>query len=180
MRIVIGLTQFIIGVYFVFSGISSYREFPEFLAEVSSLELALLGIIHEPLLPLPEWLNEPLAYVLPGAQILFGIMFAVGIWVRYTGLVLIAILVPIVLAFGLFPHGLLEVNRMAFNKDLIFIMAILICVVFDFQRVLAAANVRAPVASVVMKPEAEPAAPQPVVSTKQDGVQPDPAKGDFA
>jgi uncharacterized membrane protein YphA (DoxX/SURF4 family) len=134
------INRIIMGIFFFFSGIANYLNFSVpngFYQTVVTLKLQLWGPFPagwEGVGPLPALIAIPYAWALPGAEIIFGLLFALGFWVRWTGLILILMTLSIVLAFGIIPAGSLFPNGAeSFNKNIIFMTLIWICVAYDVE-----------------------------------------------
>jgi uncharacterized membrane protein YphA (DoxX/SURF4 family) len=134
------VNRIIMGIFFLVSGIANYLNFSVpngFYQTVVTLKLQLWGPFPagwEGVGPLPAVIAVPYAWALPGAEIVFGLLFALGFWVRWTGLILILMTLSIVLAFGIIPAGSLFPNGAeSFNKNIIFMTLIWICIAYDVE-----------------------------------------------
>ena len=134
------VNRIIMGIFFLVSGIANYLNFSVpngFYQTVVTLKLQLWGPFPagwEGVGPLPALIAVPYAWALPGAEIVFGLLFALGFWVRWTGLILILMTLSIVLAFGIIPAGSLFPNGAeSFNKNIIFMTLIWICIAYDVE-----------------------------------------------
>jgi uncharacterized membrane protein YphA (DoxX/SURF4 family) len=134
------INRIIMGMFFFFSGVANYLNFSVpngFYQTVVTLKLQLWGPFPmgwEGLGPLPAFIAVPYAWLLPGAEIVFGLLFALGFWVRWTGLILILMTLSIVLAFGIIPAGSLFPNGAeSFNKNILFMTLTWICVAYDVE-----------------------------------------------
>ena len=96
MGIAVGMTRVVMGVYFVLSGMASYVAIETFREVVKGKSLELLGLDLFQLPPLPESVAVPFAYVIPGLQILAGTLFAMGLWVKWTGIAMILMLLTVI------------------------------------------------------------------------------------
>jgi uncharacterized membrane protein YphA (DoxX/SURF4 family) len=132
------LNRLIMGLFFFFSGISNYLNFNiknGFYQTVLTQKLQLWGPFPsgwDGVGPLPPLLAIPYAWLLPLAEIILGLLFALGFWVRWTGLLLILMTLTIVLAFGIIPAGSLFPNGAeSFNKNILFITLIWMCIAYE-------------------------------------------------
>lgn len=137
------LNRLVMGLFFFFSGISNYLNFNArngFYQTVLTQKLQLWGPLPsgwEGVGPLPPLFAIPYAWLLPLAEIILGLLFALGFWVRWTGLLLILMTLSIVLAFGIIPAGSLFPNGAeSFNKNILFISLIWMCIAYeeDYKR----------------------------------------------
>jgi len=135
------LNRITIGVFFFLSGIANYLNFnvPNgFYQTVLTQKLQLWGPFPagwEGVGPLPPLIAIPYAWLLPLAEIVLGALFALGYWVRWTGLLLILITFSIVLAFGIIPAGSLFPNAAeSFNKNIMFMTLIWMCMAYEVDR----------------------------------------------
>lgn len=126
------------GVFFFLSGISNYLNFNVengFYHTVLTLKLQLWGPFPagwEGVGPLPPLIAIPYAWLLPLAEIVLGVLFALGFWIRWTGLLLILMTFSIVLAFGIIPAGSLFPNAAeSFNKNIMFMTLIWMCIAYE-------------------------------------------------
>ena len=128
-----------IGVFFFLSGIANYLNFSipnGFYQTVLTQKLQIIGPGISPgwegVGPLPWLIAIPYAWLLPLAEIVLGALFALGYWVRWTGLLLILMTFSIIIAFGIVPAGSLVPNAAeSFNKNIIFITSIWICIAYE-------------------------------------------------
>jgi uncharacterized membrane protein YphA (DoxX/SURF4 family) len=134
------INRILMGMFFFFSGVANYLNFSVpngFYQTVVTLKLQLWGPFPagwEGIGPLPALIAIPYAWLLPGAEIVFGLLFALGFWVRWTGLILIFMTLSIVLAFGIIPAGSLFPNGAeSFNKNILFMTLIWICIAYDVE-----------------------------------------------
>jgi uncharacterized membrane protein YphA (DoxX/SURF4 family) len=134
------VNRIIMGMFFFFSGVANYLNFSVpngFYQTVVTLKLQLWGPFPAGwagIGPLPAFIAVPYAWLLPGAEIVFGLLFALGFWVRWTGLILILMTLSIVLAFGIIPAGSLFPNGAeSFNKNILFMTLIWICIAYDVE-----------------------------------------------
>lgn len=132
------LNRIIIGLFFFFSGVANYLNFNVengFYHTVLTQKLQLWGPFPagwEGIGPLPPLIATPYAWLLPLAEIVFGILFALGFWVRWTGLILILMTFSIVIAFGIIPAGTLFPNGAeSFNKNILFMTLIWMCIAYE-------------------------------------------------
>ncbi len=132
------LNRITMGLFFFVSGIANYLNFnaPKgFYHTVLTSKLQLWGRFPEwwhGIGPLPELLAVPYAYALPMAEIVFGLLFALGIWVRWTGGLIILMTFSIVLAFGIIPTGSLFPNGAeSFNKNILFMTLVWMCIAYE-------------------------------------------------
>ncbi|HEY9644947.1 MAG TPA: DoxX family protein [Chroococcidiopsis sp.] len=132
------LNRITMGVFFFLSGIANYLNFNVengFYQTVLTLKLQLWGPFPagwEGVGPLPAFFAIPYAWLLPLAEIVVGVLFALGFWVRWTGLLLIVMTGSIVLAFGIVPAGSLFPNAAeSFNKNILFMTLIWMCIAYE-------------------------------------------------
>ncbi|HEY9624870.1 MAG TPA: DoxX family protein [Crinalium sp.] len=132
------LNRITMGVFFFLSGIANYLNFNVengFYQTVLTLKLQLWGPFPqgwEGIGPLPAFFAIPYAWLLPLAEIVLGALFALGFWVRWTGLLLILMTSSIVLAFGIIPAGSLFPNAAeSFNKNIMFMTLIWMCMAYE-------------------------------------------------
>ena len=135
------LNRITMGVFFFLSGIANYLNFNVangFYQTVLTQKLQLWGPFPagwEGVGPLPPLIAIPYAWLLPLAEIVLGALFALGYWVRWTGLLLILMTFSIVLAFGIIPAGSLFPNAAeSFNKNIMFMTLIWMCMVYEVDR----------------------------------------------
>ena len=126
------------GIFFLCSGIANYLNFNVnrgFYETVLTTKLQLWGRFPAGwtgIGPLPSLIAVPYAYLLPLAEIVLGILFALGIWVRWTGILIILMTFSIVLAFGIIPTGNLFPNGSeSFNKNILFMTLVWMCVAYE-------------------------------------------------
>ncbi|MEE3717879.1 MauE/DoxX family redox-associated membrane protein [Tumidithrix elongata RA019] len=129
-----------LGIFFLLSGIANYLNFSVpngFYQTVTTVKLQLWGPFPagwQGIGPLPEFIAIPYAWLLPGAEIVLGLLFAFGFWIRWTGLLLILMTASIVLAFGIIPAGSLFPNGAeSFNKNILFMTLVWLCVAYDVE-----------------------------------------------
>lgn len=128
-----------LGLFFFLSGIANYLNFgiPNgFYQTVLTQKIQILGPNIPPgwqgIGPLPWFMAVPYAWLLPLAEIVLGVLFALNYWVRWTGLLLILMTFSIVLAFGIIPAGSLFPNAAeSFNKNILFMTLIWICIAYE-------------------------------------------------
>ena len=132
------LNRVTMGVFFFFSGIANYLNFNVangFYQTVLTQKLQLWGPFPagwEGIGPLPAWIAIPYAWLLPLAEIVLGALFALGFWVRWTGILLILMTFSIILAFGIIPAGSLFPNAAeSFNKNILFMTLIWMCMAYE-------------------------------------------------
>ncbi|CAN1211409.1 MauE/DoxX family redox-associated membrane protein [Tumidithrix helvetica PCC 7403] len=132
--------RIILGIFFLLSGIANYLNFSVpngFYQTVTTVKLQLWGPFPagwQGIGPLPEFIAIPYAWLLPGAEIVLGLLFAFGFWIRWTGLLLILMTASIVLAFGIIPAGSLFPNGAeSFNKNILFMTLVWLCVAYDVE-----------------------------------------------
>jgi uncharacterized membrane protein YphA (DoxX/SURF4 family) len=130
------LNRFVMGVFFFLSGIANYLNFNNgFYQTVMTQKLQLWGPFPsgwQGLGPLPPLLAIPYAWLLPLAELILGGLFALGFWVKWTGLLLILLTLSIVLAFGVVPTGSLFPNGAeSFNKNILFMTLIWMCMTYE-------------------------------------------------
>lgn len=132
------INRIILGLFFFFSGIANYLNFnvPNgFYQTVLNQRLQLWGPFPmgwEGTPPLPGFIAIPYAWLLPLAEMVIGLLFALGFWVRWTGLILWFMTLSIVLAFGILPAGTLFPNGAeSFNKNILFITLIWMCIAYE-------------------------------------------------
>ena len=121
------VSRILIGVFFVISGLANYYHFNDsdgFYSTVLTSKLKLWGYGFSGIGPLPVPLGAPYAYVLPSIELVLGLLFILGRWTKYVGLLLIGLLSSFVLAFGILGNSLFPNNAPSYNKDIIFMLAI--------------------------------------------------------
>jgi uncharacterized membrane protein YphA (DoxX/SURF4 family) len=135
---VVAFNRITLGFFFFLSGIANYLNFgveKGFLHTVLTLKLQLWGRFPAGwtgIGPLPEFIAVPYAWLLPLAEIVLGALFALGYWVKWTGLLLLLMTASIVLAFGIIPTGSLFPNGAeSFNKNILFMTLIWMCIAYD-------------------------------------------------
>ncbi|NEQ18619.1 MAG: DoxX family protein [Microcoleus sp. SIO2G3] len=135
------LNRITMGVFFFLSGIANYLNFNVangFYQTVLTQKLQLWGPFPagwEGVGPLPPLIAIPYAWLLPLAEIVLGALFALGYWVRWTGLLLILMTFSIILAFGIIPAGSLFPNAAeSFNKNIMFMTLIWMCMAYEVDR----------------------------------------------
>jgi uncharacterized membrane protein YphA (DoxX/SURF4 family) len=134
----VALNRIVLGLFFFFSGIAHYLNFNVengFYQTVLTQKLQLWGPFPagwEGVGPLPALIAIPYAWFLPLAEIVFGVLFTLGFWVRWTGLILILMTFSIILAFGIIPAGSLFPNAAeSFNKNILFMTLIWMCIAYE-------------------------------------------------
>lgn len=132
------LNRVTMGLFFVLSGMANYLNFGVengFYQTVLTQKLQLWGPFPagwEGIGPLPALIAIPYAWLLPLAEIVLGALFALGFWVRWTGVLLIAMTFSIILAFGIVPAGSLFPNAAeSFNKNILFLTLIWMCIAYE-------------------------------------------------
>jgi uncharacterized membrane protein YphA (DoxX/SURF4 family) len=132
------LNRIIMGLFFFVSGISNYLNFnvPNgFYETVLTWKLLLWGPFPASwhgIGPLPPLIAIPYAWLLPLAEIVLGALFAMGFWVKWTGLLIILMTFSIVLAFGIIPAGTLFPNAAeSFNKNIMFMTLVWMCIAYE-------------------------------------------------
>jgi uncharacterized membrane protein YphA (DoxX/SURF4 family) len=132
------LNRVVMGLFFFISGIANYLNFNAkngLYETVMTLKLQLWGpfpAAWHGIGPLPPLIGVPYAYLLPLAEIVLGVLFALGIWVRWTGGLIILITFSIVLAFGIIPAGtLFPAAAECFNKNILFMTLIWMCIAYE-------------------------------------------------
>jgi uncharacterized membrane protein YphA (DoxX/SURF4 family) len=134
----IALNRITIGIFFLLSGIGNYLNFNMangFYQTVLTQKLQLWGpfpVGWEGIGPLPPFIAIPYAWLLPLSEIVFGTLFALGYWVRWTGLTLILMTFSITIAFGIIPGGSLFANGVeSFNKNIFFMTLIWLVIAYE-------------------------------------------------
>lgn len=134
------LNRITLGLFFFFSGIANYLNFnveKGFYHTVLTQKLQLWGPFPDGWVgigPLPALIAIPYAWLLPLAEIVFGVLFALGFWVRWTGLILLLMTFSIILAFGIIPAGTLFPNGVeSFNKNILFMTLIWMCIAYEID-----------------------------------------------
>jgi uncharacterized membrane protein YphA (DoxX/SURF4 family) len=132
------LNRVLLGLFFFLSGIGNYLNFnvPHgFYQTVLNQRLLLWGPFPSGwtgIPPLPPLLSIPYAWLLPLAEMVFGLLFTLGFWTRWTGLILLLMTFSIVLAFGIIPAGSLFPNGAeCFNKNILFMSLIWMCIAYE-------------------------------------------------
>jgi uncharacterized membrane protein YphA (DoxX/SURF4 family) len=132
------INRILVGLFFFLSGIGNYLNFNVangFYQTVLTQRLQLWGPFPEwwhGLPPLPALIAVPYAWLLPLAEIVLGILFALGFWVRWTGLILILMTFSITIAFGIIPGGSLFANGVeSFNKNIFFMTLVWIIIAYE-------------------------------------------------
>lgn len=139
LRAAVVANRITLGIFFFLSGIANYLNFSVpngFYQTVLSQKIQILGPNLPPgwegIGPLPEFMAIPYAWLLPLAEIVFGALFALNYWVRWTGMFLILMTFSIILAFGIVPAGSLFPNAAeSFNKNILFITLIWLCIAYE-------------------------------------------------
>jgi uncharacterized membrane protein YphA (DoxX/SURF4 family) len=134
----IAWNRMLIGLFFFLSGISNYLNFNVengFYQTVLNQRLQLWGPFPagwEGTPAMPPLFAIPYAWLLPLAEIVFGALFAMGFWTRWTGLILILMTFSITLAFGIIPGGSFFANGVeSFNKNIFFMTLIWIIIAYE-------------------------------------------------
>ena len=136
----IAINRILVGLFFFLSGIGNYLNFNVengFYHTVVTQRLQLWG-------PFPQWwqgtpplpgaIAIPYAWLLPLAEIVFGALFAMGFWTKWTGLILVLMTFSITIAFGIIPGGSLFANGVeSFNKNIFFMTLIWIIIAYEFD-----------------------------------------------
>lgn len=134
----VSLNRIAVGLFFFLSGIGNYLNFNVengFYHTVITQRLQLWGPFPEwwhgtP--PLPALIAAPYAWLLPLAEIIFGILFGLGFWSRWTGLILLLMTFSITIAFGIIPGGSLFANGVeSFNKNILFMTLIWMIIAYE-------------------------------------------------
>jgi uncharacterized membrane protein YphA (DoxX/SURF4 family) len=134
----VALNRILVGLFFFLSGIANYLNFHApngFYQTVLDQHLQLwgpfpMGWTGTP--PLPAIIAIPYAWLLPLAEMVIGLLFALGFWVRWTGLILLLMTFSIVIAFGIIPAGSLFPNGAeSFNKNILFMSLIWMCIAYE-------------------------------------------------
>jgi len=134
------INRILVGLFFFLSGIGNYLNFNVengFYHTVVMQRLQLWG-------PFPQWwqgtpplpgaIAIPYAWCLPLAEIVFGALFVMGFWTKWTGLILILMTFSITIAFGIIPGGSLFANGVeSFNKNIFFMTLIWIIIAYEFD-----------------------------------------------
>jgi uncharacterized membrane protein YphA (DoxX/SURF4 family) len=127
-----------LGIFFFLSGIGNYINFnvkDGFYQTILTQKLQLWGPLPmgwHGVGPLPGIIAVPFAWLFPLAEIVFGALFGLNLWVEWTGLLLILITLSTILAFGFIPAGNLFPNAAEnFNKNIFFMALIWICIAYD-------------------------------------------------
>ncbi|MGI0494377.1 DoxX protein [Alkalinema pantanalense CENA528] len=139
LRAAVIANRIILGVFFFFSGIANYLNFAipnGFYQTVLTQKLQIIGPNIPPgwegIGPLPALIAVPYGWLLPLAEIVLGVLFALNYWVRWTGLLLILMTFSIILAFGIIPAGSLVPNAAeSFNKNILFMTLIWVCIAYE-------------------------------------------------
>jgi len=139
LRAAVVANRITLGVFFFLSGIANYLNFNVsngFYQTVLTQKLQMIGPNIPPgwegLGPLPPFIAIPYAWLLPLAEIVLGALFALNLWVRWTGLLLILMTFSIILAFGIVPAGSLFPNAAeSFNKNILFMTLIWVCIAYE-------------------------------------------------
>jgi uncharacterized membrane protein YphA (DoxX/SURF4 family) len=139
LRAAVIANRITLGIFFVLSGIANYLNFSVpngFYQTVLTQKIQIIGPQipsgWEGAGPLPPFMAIPYAWLLPLAEILLGALFALNVWVRWTGLLLILMTFSIILAFGIIPAGSLFPNGAeSFNKNILFMTLIWVCIAYE-------------------------------------------------
>jgi uncharacterized membrane protein YphA (DoxX/SURF4 family) len=134
----VAFNRILIGLFFFLSGIGNYLNFNVengFYHTVLTQRLQLWGPFPagwEGTPPIHPLFAIPYAWLLPLAEIVFGALFAMGFWTRWTGLILILMTFSITLAFGIIPGGSFFANGVeSFNKNIFFMTLTWICIAYE-------------------------------------------------
>lgn len=134
----VAFNRITLGLFFFLSGIGNYLNFNVengFYHTVLTQRLQLWGPFPtgwEGTPPLPGLIAIPYAWLLPLAEIVIGALFALGFWVRWTGLLIILMTFSITIAFGIIPGGSLFANGVeSFNKNIFFMTLVWICIAYE-------------------------------------------------
>jgi uncharacterized membrane protein YphA (DoxX/SURF4 family) len=132
------LNRLTMGLFFFLSGIANYLNFNVengFYQTVLTQKLQLWGPFPagwEGIGPLPAIIAIPYVWLLPLAEIVLGVLFGLGFWIRWTGILLILMTFSIILAFGIVPAGSLFPNAAeSFNKNILFMTLIWMCIAYE-------------------------------------------------
>ncbi|MGG6263030.1 MauE/DoxX family redox-associated membrane protein [Leptolyngbya sp. AN03gr2] len=132
--------RFLLGLFFVLSGIANYLYFNApggFFETVTQLKLKLWGWGFEGIGPLPPLLAYPYAYLLPMVEMVVGALFMINRFVRWAGIVMMLMLFSFILAFGLIgPDGLLPNNQGNWDKNVFMLVGAWICTAYDHYLVV--------------------------------------------
>jgi DoxX len=127
-----------LGLFFFLSGIANYINFnvkDGFYHTVLTQKLQLWGPFPagwHGVDPLPGIIAMPYGWLLPLAEIVLGALFALNLWIEWTGLLLILMTFSIILAFGVIPAGSLFPNAAeSFNKNIFFMTLVWMCIAYD-------------------------------------------------
>jgi uncharacterized membrane protein YphA (DoxX/SURF4 family) len=139
LRAAVIANRITLGVFFFISGIANYLNFSVpngFYQTVLTQKIQIIGPNIPPgwegIGPLPALIAVPYAWLLPLAEIVFGALFALNYWVRWTGILLILMTFSIILAFGIVPAGSLFPNGAeSFNKNILFMTLIWMCIAYE-------------------------------------------------
>jgi uncharacterized membrane protein YphA (DoxX/SURF4 family) len=139
LRAAVAANRITLGIFFFLSGIANYLNFSVpngFYQTVLMQKIQIIGPNIPPgwegVGPLPALIAIPYAWLLPLAEIVLGVLFALNFWVRWTGLLLILMTFSIVLAFGIVPAGSLFPNGAeSFNKNILFAILIWVCIAYE-------------------------------------------------
>lgn len=139
LRAAVIANRITLGIFFLLSGIANYLNFSipnGFYQTVLTQKLQIIGPNIPPgwqgIGPLPAFIGVPYGWLLPLAEIVLGALFALNLWVRWTGLLLILMTFSIILAFGVIPAGSLFPNGAeSFNKNILFMTLIWVCIAYE-------------------------------------------------
>jgi len=139
LRAAVIANRITLGVFFFLSGIANYLNFSipnGFYQTVLTQKIQIIGPNipsgWEGVGPLPAFIAVPYGWLLPLAEIVLGALFALNLWVRWTGLLLILMTFSIILAFGIIPAGSLFPNAAeSFNKNILFMTLIWVCIAYE-------------------------------------------------
>jgi hypothetical protein len=134
----VAVNRVTLGLFFFLSGIGNYINFNiknGFYQTVLTQKLQLWGPFPagwQGVGPLPEIIAMPYGWLLPLAEIILGALFALNLWIEWTGLLLILMTFSIILAFGVIPAGSLFPNAAeSFNKNIFFMTLVWMCIAYD-------------------------------------------------
>jgi uncharacterized membrane protein YphA (DoxX/SURF4 family) len=138
LKTAIATTRILLGVFFILSAIANTIHFFDqggLYETVTTAKLKLWGFGFEGIGPLPSFLAIPYAYLLPPAELIVGILFAINCWVRWAGIVMVLMLISFILAFGLVgKNGLLPNNESSWDKNVFLAACAWICAAYDDYR----------------------------------------------
>ncbi|MEM9266047.1 MAG: DoxX family protein [Cyanobacteria bacterium P01_F01_bin.13] len=135
----IAVMRIMLGVFFILSGIANYLHFNAdngFFQTITESKLRLWGWGFEGVGPLPAIIALPYAYLLPGAEMIAGVLMIVNRWVRWAGIVLMLMLFSFIIAFGLIgSNGLIPSNQANWDKNTFMLVGAWICAAYDQYQV---------------------------------------------